>query len=287
MATDHLGPFDLDIDVIEANVVRTGPGNFRLGHNDIWGQFSVRMIGRSDDDIKAELRKHALKKKYTRFTFALADTIRQAYERMCKDYHKFRGNGYLDTLKHPYAPHKHDYPCPVCKKVYRPPSEELKMDLKNTRRFSSGSNLHLVVEDEVKIDPTLKPWEIDDQGQKIRYRPGEEKQIKPWEWDHPDLVPLDEEELFTQSKNGSETEKKEIKAPIAEWLLTNETDLEPIENQEKSSEPKKEEMPIAEWLIEEDETKPTNDLSNPKQDDQVQKKDKKPKQPWEDESESE
>lgn len=284
MATDHLGPFDLDLDVIEANVVRTGPGNFRLGHNDIWGQFSVRMIGRSDDDIKAELRKHALKKKYTRFTFALADTMRQAYERMCKDFHKFRGNGYLDMLKHPYAPHKHDYPCPVCKKVYRPPSEELKMDIKNTRRFSAGVVLHLKDEEEVKIDPTLKPWEIDEQGQRIRYRPGEEKQMKPWEWDQPDLVPLDEEEIKSQISNGLEKKETKAQALNAEWLLPEEdTEINQEEEIKKDDDSAQDQKPIAEWLLgEEDRVEEIEKKSERNPDSEGQNKKKKP---WEDENE--
>ena len=67
MPTDHLGPFDLEVDVIEANVTRSGPGTFRLGHNDVWGQLSIRFVGRADDDLKMELRKHALRKKYNPF----------------------------------------------------------------------------------------------------------------------------------------------------------------------------------------------------------------------------
>lgn len=274
MATDHLGPFDLEIDVIEANVVRSGPGNYRLGHNDIWGQFSVRMIGRSDDDIKAELRKHAMKKKYTRFTFAVADTMRQAYDRVCKDFHKYRGNGYLDTLKHPYCPQKHNFFCPICKKVFRPPSEEVKFDPTNTRNFSSSTNLQLIDGGDVKVDNTLRPWEVDEKGQRVKYRTGgEEKEMKPWEWDQPDLVPLDEEEIHAQIKSGIDEKKSQSNMPVVEWLEDTEEVIEGEEITKIEEEiPKQETKIVAEWLIDDEEV---SELKN------SEHKDQKKKNPWE------
>ncbi|MDK9699014.1 MAG: hypothetical protein OEM52_02520 [bacterium] len=248
MPADHLGPFDLELDIVEANVTRTGPGTFRLGHNDVWGQLCVRLIGRSDDDLKGELRRQALKKKYTRFTFQFADTSRQSYERCCRDYHRYRGNGYLDNTKHPYTPNHHDYPCPICKKIAKPPSAEVRHHDEHTKK-SSGMVLKLADEGLAKQEE-LKPWEMDEEGKKIRKFTGDGETSKPWMFDDPNTIPLDVEHLVNADKQLSDAAEENAK------------------KQEEAG------IGIPEWLASEDEIN-DNDLAA------AEKKEKKEKKPWE------
>ncbi len=235
MSSEQLGPFDLENDIIESNVTRSGPGTFRLGHNDVWGQLSVRYIGRSDDDLKAELRRQSQKKKYTRFTFQLAETARQAFERNCRDYHKYRGNGYLDNSKHPTVPASHDVPCPICKKIVKPASTEKPIADPFQKKKSSGMVLRLADEGQVE-ETNFKPWEVEDDGSKIYRRLGQDigEEAKPWHFDDPNLVPLEVEEMvnadkaLTDQKVVPEEEKEAAKPDKPDWLAEEEAAPAPV-----------------------------------------------------------
>ena len=271
MSTEYLGPFDLELDIIEANVVRSGPGTFRLGHNDVWGQLSIRFIGRSDDDLKGELRRQAIKKKYTRFMFQSADKSRQAFERHCREYHKYRGNGYLDNAKHPIVPSHHEIPCPICKKIVLPTSTEKPEIDPKAKKKSSGMVLKLA--DEVEVETNFKPWEIDDEGNKIRRSIGDGEEARPWNFDDPNLVALDVEEMvkadkqLTEQKPEDEEEeaKTEEKKPVLpSWLAEEDESFVPPEETKKP------------WEIDDEDGEPPKESKNPKD----------TKKPWESDEES-
>jgi hypothetical protein len=104
------GPFELNVRTVDREVGRPGPGNFALGHLNQRGQFVVRRVGRSDENLK-----HTLKEwvgQYLRFKFSSALDAEVAYLKHCRTFHDFETK--LDDTTHPEPPAGSTTPCPVC-----------------------------------------------------------------------------------------------------------------------------------------------------------------------------
>ena len=124
MATLNMGiSYDLTYDEIDRLVLKNSIGNYAYGYLNDKGVFIVCYVGRSDNDLKERI-KHGIEDmkadptcRYERFKFSYADSIREAYEKECQNYHDFGGEeGYLRNEVHPAKPEQYEGICPICGK---------------------------------------------------------------------------------------------------------------------------------------------------------------------------
>lgn len=122
MATLSMGrSYELTYDVIDDNIQSGRIGNYAYGYINDKGLFVVRYVGRSDADLKERI-KHGITDmesdptcRYERFKFSYADSIVEAYEKECRNYHDFGGHlGLLVNQNHPAKPEGINCVCPVC-----------------------------------------------------------------------------------------------------------------------------------------------------------------------------
>jgi len=114
------GPFDFDEETIDREVEDNRIGNYALGYKrESDGGFVPKYVGRSDTDLKKELKAKLPTKSSTRqkFMFGYAGDRKEAFEKECKNYHDFRHQ--LENDIHPRRPDGTDYRCPVkdCKEL--------------------------------------------------------------------------------------------------------------------------------------------------------------------------
>lgn len=87
-------------------------GNYALGYDSPDGFFPT-YVGRSDSDLNAELRRRLPATETHRlFKFSYANTIKEAFEKECRNYHDFFDN--LENENHPARPSGSYYRCPIC-----------------------------------------------------------------------------------------------------------------------------------------------------------------------------
>jgi hypothetical protein len=110
---DMDGPHPFAEAEIDSGVEARRIGNYALGHVNDEETFIVKYVGRSDTDLKREL-KARLSPKYTHFKFSYATSIREAFEKECKNYHDFNTKGLLDNENHPDRPNGEEWKCPSC-----------------------------------------------------------------------------------------------------------------------------------------------------------------------------
>ena len=87
------------------------PGFYRLGTM-ADGQFCPSYFGRSDTDLQRRLQEHAQRGWFTHFITRPADSIREAFEQECLDWH-LHGEQMLNHV-HPARPDGAEYGCPYC-----------------------------------------------------------------------------------------------------------------------------------------------------------------------------
>ena len=116
MATLNMrGPYTLNTETIDKTVTTKSPGNYALGKTDTKDDtFIVEYVGRADDDLIPRLKKHAAEAKYTEFKYSYAASVKDAFEKECRNYHAFGGSEKLGNKYHPDRPEGKKYPCPVC-----------------------------------------------------------------------------------------------------------------------------------------------------------------------------
>lgn len=114
--------YELSEEIINQIIEPNRIGNYAYGYLNDNGSFIVKYVGRSDSDLKSRI-KHGLQdrlndescKKYERFKFSYASSVKEAYDKECRNYHDFGGDeGLLNNVKHPDKPAKQDYKCPIC-----------------------------------------------------------------------------------------------------------------------------------------------------------------------------
>lgn len=122
MATLNMGiSYVLTYDEIDRLVADGRKGNYAFGYLNDRGAFIVRYVGRSDSDLKDRI-KHGITDmgedktlRYERFKFSYADTVEDAYNKECQNYHDFGGpDGCLANKVHPAKPEGYTRNCPVC-----------------------------------------------------------------------------------------------------------------------------------------------------------------------------
>ena len=122
MASLNMGiSYNLTYDEIDRLVLENSIGNYAYGYLNDKGVFIVCYVGRSDSDLKERI-KHGIEDmkadptcRYERFKFSYADSIQEAYEKECRNYHDFGGEeGYLRNKEHPAKPDRYEGTCPIC-----------------------------------------------------------------------------------------------------------------------------------------------------------------------------
>lgn len=129
VSLDMDGPFPLTVEEVGRHVSWQGPGNYALGLLTREGRFMVRYVGRSDDDLRAELMKAARaggakpglvarlmgkEQPADHFKVSFAQDADAAYSKHCRTYHSFNTQGRLDNRSHPKRPAGALVKCPVC-----------------------------------------------------------------------------------------------------------------------------------------------------------------------------
>ena len=108
------GPYRLTNEKIDEVVTKISPGNYALGNisND---EFYVYYVGRSDYNLNDRLTTWVDENdKYKYFKFSYASSIKEAFEKECRNYHDFGESEELDNEKHPKCPDGENWKCPVC-----------------------------------------------------------------------------------------------------------------------------------------------------------------------------
>lgn len=79
------------------------------------GNFSIMYIGRSDTDLQTEIiARSGAYPQCTHFMYSYANTIKEAFEKECKNFHDCGGAESLLNKIHPDKPNGADYKCPYC-----------------------------------------------------------------------------------------------------------------------------------------------------------------------------
>ncbi len=111
---DMKGPYVLVPDKIDENVGPNLPGNYAVGYISET-DFIVLYVGRSDQDINAELKDWVYRKSDCLFfKFSIAKSPEDAFYKECINYHDFLGSTNLKSNKHPSHDETVDWKCPRC-----------------------------------------------------------------------------------------------------------------------------------------------------------------------------
>ena len=103
------GPYMLWPSMIDMHVTPHVGGVFLLGKE----SKKVALIGRTDKDLREEIKTHRDKYRYFWFEASMGRT--EAFALHCRLFHKHETDG-LDNPTHPTAPAGTELKCPVCGK---------------------------------------------------------------------------------------------------------------------------------------------------------------------------
>jgi hypothetical protein len=106
------GLYDLSARIIDREITIVSPGVFALGYVDQRRIFVVQVIGRSDTDLRAELKRWI--GQYDKFKFEYSPSSYDAFERECELFHDFGEQRILDNEVHPIRPKGTPWTCPRC-----------------------------------------------------------------------------------------------------------------------------------------------------------------------------
>lgn len=114
---DMLGPFALTDNEVNKRVLDNVMGNYAFGYIAAEsGAFVVRYVGRSDSDLKNEIKQQMgndCAAGCTHFKYSIAKSVKEAFEKECRNYHDFGGSTKLHNKNHPDKPNGTKYKCPV------------------------------------------------------------------------------------------------------------------------------------------------------------------------------
>lgn len=105
------GPYPLNEEEIDKHIEKNKIGNYAYGHVDEEGSFIVAYVGRSDSCLNTRIR-HGISQ-YDSFKFSYANSVKEAFEKECINYHEFGGKEELNNEIHPARPEGQAYDCPV------------------------------------------------------------------------------------------------------------------------------------------------------------------------------
>lgn len=114
---DMLGPFALTDNEVNKRVPENVMGNYAfLQKKWLTDEYLVRYVGRSDADLKKEIKqqmRNDCAKGCTHFMFSIAKSKKEAFEKECRNYHDFGECDCLNNDIHPAKPAGTKYKCPV------------------------------------------------------------------------------------------------------------------------------------------------------------------------------
>ena len=117
VSLDMLGPFALTDAEVNKRVPENVMGNYAfLQKKWLAGEYIVRYVGRSDSDLKKEIKQQMKTDRAagcTHFMFSIAKSKKEAFEKECRNYHDFGGCNCLNNDIHPAKPTGTEYKCPV------------------------------------------------------------------------------------------------------------------------------------------------------------------------------
>lgn len=105
------GVFRFEQIVIERVIKPGTSGNYALGEKNEAGEFIVRMVGRSDVDLRAELTSKLATNKYPYFKFSESSPP-AAFEMECAHFHTLRPQ--IVNRVHPVPPQGTEMKCFLC-----------------------------------------------------------------------------------------------------------------------------------------------------------------------------
>ncbi len=109
------GPYELNPIIIDMAVRELLPGNYALGNVNGEGHFNVCYVGRTDRDLRKQLRFWSIRNPgYKSFMASYAKSPEAAFLVECRNFHDFGGCQKLKNAFHPRPPEGSDIPCPVC-----------------------------------------------------------------------------------------------------------------------------------------------------------------------------
>ena len=106
------GPYPLTKEDIDNRIPVGSIGNYAYGYTNKENVFIVQYVGRSDSDLN-DRAKHGIGQ-YKEYKYSIARTIKEAFEKECRNYHDFGENAKLDNDIHPDKPDGTSYECPYC-----------------------------------------------------------------------------------------------------------------------------------------------------------------------------
>jgi len=109
------GPFDFDENGIDNAIHDNKIGNYALGTKNEKGGLDVSYVGRSDNDLKAELKTRLQTHNHSHFKASYAKSAEEAYRNECQNYHDFDPDK-LENKIHPDAPNETNLTCKICGK---------------------------------------------------------------------------------------------------------------------------------------------------------------------------
>ena len=107
---DMSGPFSFTDNGIDSAIHDNKIGNYALGSENPKGGLNVSYVGRSDNDLKSELKQRLQTHPNSHFKASYANSAKEAYEKECKNYHDFDPS---QNQIHPAKPNS-NYGCPIC-----------------------------------------------------------------------------------------------------------------------------------------------------------------------------
>ena len=115
---NFLGPYSLDFETIDINVLSNSIGNYLICSLGKDGKYYVLYVGRSDVDLNDRLKDHVNEEQnYKYFFFKYAKSDVDAYNVECKCYHEYGENEKLNNIYHPDKPNGKTYvKCYFCGK---------------------------------------------------------------------------------------------------------------------------------------------------------------------------
>ncbi len=112
---DMNGPFSFTNEEIDSRIRDNKIGNYALGSKNSKGGLNVSYVGRSDTDLKAELKQRLETHDHSHFKASYANSPKEAFEKECKNYHDFGGKNELENKIHPARPKNVNWKCTECR----------------------------------------------------------------------------------------------------------------------------------------------------------------------------
>ena len=103
-------PFPFNEKSIDNTIHDNKIGNYALGSINDKDGLSVSYVGRSDNDLKAELKQRLQTHPHSHFKTSYANSVEEAYNKECQNYHDFSPS---ENEIHPAKPNL-NIQCPVC-----------------------------------------------------------------------------------------------------------------------------------------------------------------------------